>query len=165
VRYNLGFAYLLWLCSGFGALGLHRFYLGKIGTGVLWLCTGGLGGIGGIYDAFTLPRQVREANVGERVRAELGYEDQRGLPRYASAPSPPRSENPEKIVLRVARKNEGFVTPGEAALEGDITVDQARLLLEKLAASGNAEMRVRSSGVVVYFFPEFARDGNNDFAV
>jgi hypothetical protein len=34
-----------------------------------------------------------------------------------------------------------------------------------MAASGNAEMRIRSSGVIVYFFPEFARDGNNDFAV
>jgi hypothetical protein len=67
--------------------------------------------------------------------------------------------------LRVARKNGGFVTPGEAALEGDLTVDEARKLLEKLAATGNAEMRVRSSGVVVYFFPEFALDGNDDFAV
>ena len=37
--------------------------------------------------------------------------------------------------------------------------------LEKMAASGNAEMRVRSSGVIVYFFPEFAPDANDDFAV
>ena len=61
--YSLGIAYLLWLVSGFGALGLHRFYLGKIGTGVLWMCTGGLAGIGSLYDLFTLPFQVKEANL------------------------------------------------------------------------------------------------------
>jgi hypothetical protein len=60
--YSLGIAYLLWLVSGFGALGLHRFYLGKIFTGILWMCTGGLLGIGCLYDLFTLPFQVREAN-------------------------------------------------------------------------------------------------------
>jgi hypothetical protein len=165
VRYNLGFAYLLWLFSGFGVLGFHRFYLGKAGTGILWFLTGGIGGIGAIYDAFTLPRQVQEANIGARVRAEMGYGGPRGLPSYGAGPAGPQPENPEKTILRVARKNGGFVTPGEVALEGDLSVDQARKLLEKMAASGNAEMRVRASGVVVYYFPEFASDGNNDFAV
>ncbi len=77
MRYNVGVAYLLWLISGCGALGFHRFYLGKIGTGLLWMFTGGLGGIGLIYDAITLPRQVRDANIGARVRAEIQYESAR----------------------------------------------------------------------------------------
>jgi hypothetical protein len=59
--YKLGIAYLLWLI-GFGAFGLQRFYLGKIATGILWLCTGGLFGIGSLYDLLTLPFQVKEAN-------------------------------------------------------------------------------------------------------
>jgi hypothetical protein len=60
--YSLFIAYLLWFVSGFGALGFHRLYLGKIPTALLWMFTGGLLGIGSLYDLFTLPFQVKEAN-------------------------------------------------------------------------------------------------------
>ncbi|MEG2377352.1 MAG: TM2 domain-containing protein [Clostridia bacterium] len=33
-----------------GGLGIHRFMAGKIGTGILWLCTGGCVGIGWLVD-------------------------------------------------------------------------------------------------------------------
>lgn len=38
------------LCFFFGWLGIHRFYVGKIGTGILWMCTLGCFGIGEIVD-------------------------------------------------------------------------------------------------------------------
>ena len=52
-----------WLLLTFlGILGLHRFYLGKWGTGLLWMCTGGLFLFGYLYDLWTLNEQVDEVN-------------------------------------------------------------------------------------------------------
>lgn len=38
------------LCLFLGYLGAHRFYVGKIGTGIIWLFTMGFFGIGWILD-------------------------------------------------------------------------------------------------------------------
>lgn len=47
-------AVVLPLCIFLGVLGVHRYYVGKIGTGVLWTLTAGFFGIGWIVDIFTV---------------------------------------------------------------------------------------------------------------
>lgn len=59
-KYNYSIAWLLLACAGF--LGLHRFYLAKIGTGILYLLTLGCLGIGILYDLFYLNTQINNLN-------------------------------------------------------------------------------------------------------
>ena len=56
-----GIAYLLWFFLGF--FSAHRFYLGKVGSGILYLLTGQLLGIGWIIDLFILGGIVDKYNL------------------------------------------------------------------------------------------------------
>ena len=59
VDYNLTWILLTFL----GFLGIHRMYMGKWLTGILYLLTGGLLGIGIIYDFWTLNDQITLVNA------------------------------------------------------------------------------------------------------
>lgn len=58
-------AYVLWFFLG--VFGVHRFYTGNIGTGLLWLFTMGLFGLGWILDLFLTSGLVDTANLKWRL--------------------------------------------------------------------------------------------------
>jgi TM2 domain-containing membrane protein YozV len=158
--YKLGIAYVLWLISGFGALGFHRFYLGKIPTGLLWMMTGGLGMFGSAYDFLTLPRQVEQANLREELRRALQQNRQGSFApqwRYAedAGTRVVPKESLERTILRVAKKNSGIASVSDVALQADISMEDAKSALDLLVTKGFAELRVRQSGSLAYTFPEF----------
>ena len=162
--YSTGIAYFLWLISGVGALGFHRFYLGKFGTGLLYMVTGGLGGIGSFYDLLTLPIQVREANLRLAYREAI---NDRYIPNRTrhftsdfkiSMRDEIKKDSLERVILKTAKDNQGIVTPSEVAIESGMSIDQAKNALEKLVSKGHADIRVSRSGSMVYFFQEFSKD-------
>jgi len=55
------------LLTFLGVLGIHRFYMGKILTGILWLATGGFFMLGVLYDFWTLNEQISEVNANPRT--------------------------------------------------------------------------------------------------
>ncbi len=64
IDYNLSWILLVFL----GLFGVHRMYMGKWLTGILYLLTGGIFGFGYIYDMWTLNDQITLING-----ADSGY--------------------------------------------------------------------------------------------
>jgi TM2 domain-containing membrane protein YozV len=74
--------YLLWILGGFGVLGLHRFYLGRWVSGLIWLFTGGVFMVGAIIDLFVIPEMVRVENLSRKLleQAQAGWEPSQPRP-------------------------------------------------------------------------------------
>ncbi|MCW5205083.1 TM2 domain-containing protein, partial [Desulfobulbus sp. N2] len=58
--YNICWILLVFL----GAFGVHRMYMGKWLSGILYLLTLGVFGLGILYDLWTLNNQLTEVNTG-----------------------------------------------------------------------------------------------------
>lgn len=63
INYSLAWIFLTFL----GIFGVHRFYMGKIFTGLLYLFTGGLFLLGWLYDLYTLNEQITQENAQRRA--------------------------------------------------------------------------------------------------
>ncbi|MDP1952509.1 MAG: TM2 domain-containing protein [Betaproteobacteria bacterium] len=59
VNYSVAWVPLTFL----GLLGIHRMYMGKWVTGIIYLCTAGLLGLGYLYDFWTLNDQITVINA------------------------------------------------------------------------------------------------------
>lgn len=62
-----GYVALILACI-FGCLGFHRFYVGKWGTGIIWVLTAGVFGIGTIVDVFMIALEKFEDKQKRLVR-------------------------------------------------------------------------------------------------
>ena len=120
---------------------------------------------GAIYDFFTLPGQVREANF----RRELF--DRSFRPRQAGQSGSWRyvndaefkvmnknrnKDHPERVILKLAKENKGVISVSDLALGADIPIEEAQKHLDTLVSKGFAELRVRKSGTLVYVIPDLA---------
>jgi TM2 domain-containing membrane protein YozV len=64
IDYTAAWIFLTFL----GFLGIHRMYMGKWISGIVYLLTGGLFLVGWLYDLWTLNDQVTQINRAEGVR-------------------------------------------------------------------------------------------------
>jgi TM2 domain-containing membrane protein YozV len=157
--YSKGVAFVLWLACCFGVFGIHRFYLGKVGTGVLYLFTFGLFGIGQFIDLLLIPGMVRKKNGQQRLQGL-----QHGVVRYlppAGAPSIPRSglaevdgvETMRMKLLNAAAKHGGRLTVTQGVMETGKSFREVENALDQMAKSGYVDIdNEPQTGVVVYVF-------------
>lgn len=101
-----GIAYLLWFF--FGWAGIHRFYVGKVFSGVIYLLTFGVFGIGCLVDLFLLGGYVDTYNALHMAKVGMSCNNMNStnnivinIPGQAQAPTPnsqasaPNAEQPQ----------------------------------------------------------------------
>jgi hypothetical protein len=80
-----------------------------------------------------------------------------GTGRAARPAATPEADR-ERRVLRLAEKERGRVTVPEVAARCDMTVEEAKAILDRLVVHDVAEIHVTDGGVLVYVFPGFLSD-------
>ncbi len=151
--YRDSIGYALWCLFLVGLGGVHRIYLGKYGTGILWLLTFGLFGIGQFIDLFRMKGLVTDANIRE------GYlPHPRLAQRLATPPSPPPlppRQTVQQSLLKAAQQNGGALTVTQGVVATGLTFEQVEESLREMVAKGYVDVdNAPDSGVVVYRFPE-----------
>ncbi len=152
-------AYLLTALSFITLPGLQRFYLGKYGTGILYLFTMGLFHLGTVYDLLTMERQVREVN---HYLCGPGYSEEghyRGEPvieaRYTRLdPQDTEPEAPQSIeakIVELADVAELNQLTLKDIIRAGIDLEEGKSTLEHLSREGVCE-EVVMDGIKVYCF-------------
>ncbi len=171
-RYQTGTAALLWLAWLFGFGGLHRFYLGKPVTGVIWLLTWGLFGVGQVIDLIRLRRLVEDENLkieGRRaLRERAEAQAYRGAlppagPPFVSAalpPGPPAKSPEEQLrfeLMQAAAQRGGRLSVTEGVMATGKDFAEIEAMLDAMARSGYVGIDNHpDTGVVLYTFGELS---------
>jgi TM2 domain-containing membrane protein YozV len=150
-------SYILWLGCLLQVYGLHRFYNGKIATGLLWLFTFGLFGVGQLIDLFLIPDMVDDYNA--KLRAKLGISAV-GIPLSNPVVSTQTIQvNPKEQLmvrlLKAAATHGGKLSVTQGVMATGAGFAQVEATLKEMVRSGYVEVDNHpASGVVIYKFLE-----------
>jgi len=142
---STGMAYLLRSLCFLGFAGIHRFYLGKPISGLIWFLTWGLFGIGQIFDLLFIPDLVERENF--RYRARLREAQYPQLPRPTTAPT---SVSDTQLILKLLSKRSQATLADCILVTGKDTA-KVKAVLEQMQRDELIEVDNRESdGAIVY---------------
>lgn len=156
---NIGYSYLFWAACLLGLSGCHRIYNGKIFTGIVWLFTYGLFGVGQFIDLLLIPGMVEEHNA--KVRARLGTSDQ-GLPLYQSSGAiavktyaPKNREQLMVALLKAASTKGGKLSVTQGVMATGASFTEVEETMKEMLITGYVSVDNHpNTGIVIYDFHE-----------
>jgi len=149
-------SYILCAVGFFGFGGLHRIYNGKIGTGMLWLCTFGLFYIGQFVDLFLIPGMVEEYDLKLRGKAGLSpLGVPVNQPAIASQVYRPTGNQLMVKLIEAAEKNGGYLTVTQGVKATGANFVEVEAVLKEMFKSGYVKIdNDPITGAVTYHFHE-----------
>lgn len=149
-------AYLLWCGWVIGLAGLHRIYLGRYGTGFLYLFTWGLFGFGQIIDLFQIPRMVEDENNRALIRDLGGAAAIAAVARPAGflpRRAPRNSEEFQVSLAQAAEQHGGKLTVTEAVAATGRSFKDVEKALNRMVVDGYIDVdNDEVTGALVYRF-------------
>ena len=146
--HNPNTAYAMWAACVFGAFGVHRFYLGKTGTGILYLLTFGCLGVGQVVDIIRMRKLVAEAN--DRYYALHGID-----PRLLLSPAEAEAEELRIKLVRAAKRHKGRLSVTQGVMSTGKNFREVEACLDDMLHHGYVGIDNDSdTGMVVYVFGE-----------
>lgn len=160
---NVGIAYLLWGLGLFGCCGIHRLYLGKTGSGILYLFTFGLFGLGQFIDLFFIPSMTQERKYYLQGKLEannlmysinINEELSRQKTTSSSLSQNKKKElEPMLKLLKAAAVNNNVLSIGQAIISLELPPEEVEKLLQKAVKQDLAHIdNDPETGAVRYHF-------------
>ena len=144
-----GVAYILWAFGFMGFCGIHRFYSGKIASGLIYFFTLGFFGVGQFVDLFLIPGMTRERNL--RLLYEATVEARNNSPQVTLVE--PENVDPMLILLQAAATQNNVLSIGQAMLATELPIEEVEGLLNKALKQGLAHIdNDEQTGAVRYYF-------------
>ena len=147
-----GVAYILWAFGLMGFCGVHRFYSGKITSGLVYFLTFGFFGVGQFVDLFLIPGMTRERNMRLMYQATIEARNNSPQVTLVKEEAEPKTD-PMLILLRAAAAHNNALSIGQAMLATELPIDEVEGLLNKALKQGLAHIdNDDETGAVRYYF-------------
>ncbi|MCC0175961.1 NINE protein [Waterburya agarophytonicola K14] len=146
-----GVAYILWAFGLMGFNGLHRFYSGKITSGLVYFATLGFFGIGQFVDLFLIPGMVKERNI--YLLHEATVQSHNNGSRVTLVKQEKKEVDPMLTLLQAAAKHNNVLSVGQAMLSTEFPIEKVQPLLDKAIKQGLAHVdNDEETGAMRYYF-------------
>lgn len=148
-----------------GAVGIHKFYLGQIGWGIVYLlfCWTGIPALAGWIEGVLY---LLSSDEGFALRYGGGPFLVQTKPVYTafghtsnerSKPALRTPEEQERMILQLARSRQGVLSVAEIVAESGLSIEKVENQLAHLSAKNITRVEIDDNGRIFYLFPDFQR--------